>query len=151
MRPTNAPFARGCMQTSLCVSLRPHTGASHFFTAASDPRSTCYKRFAFGKQVEAAEAVGAAEAAEAQCSLELWQRWRTIDLRGGLKSAAASDAAASRLVEGLQRLEANAMSAAAAAADPAAGVQIGGSTSFAAAIERELELLAEAVPSCVSV
>ena len=109
--------------------------ASHLFTAASDPVVACYKRFDFSQMAPTQSP--AARVSTDSRSLELWQRWRTIDLQGGISRCASSAAAAKKLEEGMRALE----------EDGLQGVAPDGRAqkSFASAIEQELELLQAAL------
>ena len=77
---------------------RPGHSASHRFTAASDPHVAVYKRFAFS------QAHGTAAPTNFG-SLDLWRKWRHIDLKGGLTRAAVSAAAADGTRKGMREIE----------------------------------------------
>lgn len=150
----------GFMSTGSQVSwvplATPATAASHLFTAASDPVVACYKRFTFplagpAKTTEATKEAGGSEGkspstvANNMRSLELWQKWRAIDLGGGLERRAASKAAAKQLREAMGALEENGVLG---AATPTTSTSSGQGLpqdvavrSFGEAVDHELELL----------
>ena len=127
-----------CSTGSMLAWIPPNEAeARYFFTAASDPSVATYKEFTFGEVVATVTAVAAAEAEEAkedeqkiQASLQLWHRWRSIALAGGLDTV-AGETEASRLRSHLEALENNALHRASSTSP----------LPFEAAVERELELL----------
>ena len=109
-------------------------GASHFFTAASDPLLAAYKRFEFGAAAEPMAAQAQPTPTDHR-SLELWQRWREIDLKGGMARCTSSKKAAKSVGDGLQAIEQEGLEA------------LSGSIrrpTFAEAVARELALVAAA-------
>ena len=92
---------------------------------------------------EADESAGQSLAASSNMrSLELWQKWRVVDLGGGLERSAASKAAATQLREGMRALELNSMLGAAAPTMASGQGQPQDVVwSFGEAVARELELL----------
>lgn len=126
-----------CSTGSQLSWLRPGE-CSHLFTAASDPLSTCYKRFGFGE--DARPGAGPSDFGSA----ELWRLWRGVALKGGLARAARSAAAAEGVREGLRALEEAAL-ARAAGQQPGPTGAASQPLPFAAAVARETELLREAL------
>lgn len=158
----------GFMSTGSQVSWLPlaeRSVASHLFTAASDPLVTCYKRFAFARRDECTPPPPSNPDPPAEAhmkdhthpnphrsegsptppsSLQLWRRWRGIDLRGGLARVTNSDAVATRMRETMQKLEEAAIAQAVAAAvngTTTSTSDANGTDSFAASLAAELALL----------
>lgn len=96
--------------------------SSHFFTAASDPATACYKRYTFADE----EIIDANT--NSFRSLELWQRWRSIQLCSGIGVVPDS------VAESLKKIEEEGLRG-------AAGKETRSAKTFAQAIEQELELL----------